>query len=54
MSEELKREYDRQIANMRHLRELYNERERVARLERDNLLRQLDLRKNDLETEVEK
>lgn len=54
MSTDLRREYERQMANIRNLRELYEERERVSRMERDNLLRQLELRKNDLEAEQEK
>ncbi|XP_058814820.1 restin homolog [Topomyia yanbarensis] len=54
MSTDLRREYERQMSNIRNLRELYEERERVSRMERDNLLRQLELRKNDLEAEQEK
>lgn len=54
MSADLRREYERQMTNIRNLRELYEERERVSRMERDNLLRQLELRKNDLEAEQEK
>ncbi|XP_039449669.1 restin homolog [Culex pipiens pallens] len=54
MSSDLRRQYERQMANIRSLRELYEERERVSRMERDNLLRQLELRKNDLEAEQEK
>ncbi|XP_053693566.1 restin homolog [Sabethes cyaneus] len=54
MSADLRREYERQMSNIRNLRELYEERERVSRMERDNLLRQLELRKNDLEAEQEK
>lgn len=54
MSADLRREYERQMANIRSLRELYEERERVSRMERDNLLRQLELRKNDLDAEQEK
>lgn len=54
MSADLRREYEKQMANIRNLRELYEERERVSRMERDNLLRQLEMRKNDLEAEQEK
>lgn len=54
MSDDLRREYDRQLTNIRNLRDLYEERERVSRMERDNLLRQLDLKKNELATEQEK
>ncbi|XP_055593133.1 restin homolog [Uranotaenia lowii] len=54
MSTDLRREYERQMTNIRNLRELYEERERVSRMERDNLLRQLELRKNDLDAELEK
>ncbi|XP_050082709.1 myosin-14 [Anopheles aquasalis] len=54
MSDDLRREYDRQLTNIRNLRDLYEERERVSRMERDNLLRQLDLKKSELGTEQEK
>ncbi|KFB44848.1 Ofd1 protein, putative [Anopheles sinensis] len=54
MSDDLRREYDRQLTNIRNLRDLYEERERVSRMERDNLLRQLDLKKGELATEQEK
>uniref|UniRef100_A0A182KFX1 Uncharacterized protein n=1 Tax=Anopheles christyi TaxID=43041 RepID=A0A182KFX1_9DIPT len=54
MSDDLRREYDRQLTNIRNLRDLYEERERVSRMERDNLVRQLDLKKNELATEQEK
>uniref|UniRef100_A0A182IW69 Uncharacterized protein n=1 Tax=Anopheles atroparvus TaxID=41427 RepID=A0A182IW69_ANOAO len=54
MSDDLRREYDRQLTNIRNLRDLYEERERVSRMERDNLLRQLDLKKSELATEQEK
>ncbi|XP_049537647.1 restin homolog [Anopheles darlingi] len=54
MSDDLRREYDRQLTNIRNLRDLYEERERVSRMERDNLLRQLDLKKSELTTEQEK
>ncbi|XP_052870108.1 uncharacterized protein LOC128275593 [Anopheles cruzii] len=54
MSDDLRREYDRQLTNIRNLRDLYEERERVSRMERDNLLRQLDLKKNELATEQER
>ncbi|XP_058057364.1 uncharacterized protein LOC131208583 [Anopheles bellator] len=54
MSDDLRREYDRQLTNIRNLRDLYEERERVSRMERDNLLRQLDLKKSELVTEQER
>lgn len=54
MSESLRQEYDRQLANIRNLRSLYEERARVSAAERENLNRQLDTKKAELEAEVEK
>lgn len=54
MSENLRQEYDRQLNNIRNLRALYEERARVNVAERENLIRQLDTRKSDLEAEIEK
>lgn len=54
MSDSLKQEYDRQLANIRNLRSLYEERARVSAAERENLNRQLDTKKAELEAETEK
>ncbi|KAG4069572.1 hypothetical protein HA402_006938 [Bradysia odoriphaga] len=54
MSESLRQEYDRQLANIRNLRSLYEERARVSAAERENLNRQLDTKKAELEAETEK
>lgn len=54
MSENLRQEYDRQLNNIRNLRALYEERARVSAAERENLNRQLDTKRAELESEVEK
>lgn len=54
MSDQLRLEYDRQLTNIRNLRALYEERARVSAAERENLLRQLDTKRTELEAEVEK
>ncbi|KAJ6635781.1 hypothetical protein Bhyg_14367 [Pseudolycoriella hygida] len=54
MSTTLRQEYDRQLANIRNLRSLYEERARVSAAERENLNRQLDTKKAELEAETEK
>lgn len=54
MSDQLRTEYDRQLTNIRNLRALYEERARVSAAERENLLRQLDTKRTELEAEVEK
>lgn len=54
MSENLRQEYDRQLANIRNLRALYDERARVNAAERENLNRQLETSRAELATEVEK
>lgn len=54
MSDQLRIEYDRQLTNIRNLRALYEERARVSAAERENLLRQLDTKRTELEAEVEK
>lgn len=53
MSENLRQEYDRQLANIRNLRALYEERARVSAAEKENLLRQLETCRTELNTEVE-
>lgn len=54
MSDQLRIEYDRQLTNIRNLRALYEERARVSAAERENLLRQLDTKRTELEAEIEK
>ncbi|XP_055916824.1 myosin-2 heavy chain [Eupeodes corollae] len=54
MSDNLRQEYDRQLANMRTLRQLYEERARVSAAERENLERQISIKKDELEVEKEK
>lgn len=54
MSENLRQEYDRQLNNIRNLRALYEERARVSAAERENLNRQLDTKRAELESEIEK
>lgn len=54
MSDQLRLEYDRQLTNIRNLRALYEERARVSAAERENLLRQLDTKRTELEAEIEK
>lgn len=54
MSDTLRREYDRQLANIRSLRTLYEERSRVNAAEKENLIRQLDTKRTEMEAEIEK
>lgn len=54
MSTNLRQEYDRQLNNIRNLRALYEERARVSAAEKENLNRQLDTKRGELEAEVEK
>lgn len=54
MSDNLRLEYDRQLTNIRNLRALYEERARVSAAERENLIRQLDTKRTELEAENEK
>lgn len=54
MSENLRQEYDRQLANIRNLRALYDERARVNAAERENLNRQLETSRAELASEIEK
>lgn len=54
MSENLRQEYDRQLSNIRNLRALYEERARVSAAERENLNRQLDTKRAELDAEIEK
>lgn len=54
MSENLRQEYDRQLANIRNLRALYEERARISAAEKENLNRQLETSRAELSAEVEK
>lgn len=54
MSDDLRQEYNRQLANIRNLRQLYEERARVSAAERENLLRQVSIKKDELAAETEK
>lgn len=54
MSENLRREYDRQLNNIRNLRALYDERQRINAAEKENLNRQLDTKRAELDGETEK
>ena len=54
MSDNLRQEYDRQLTNIRNLRSLYEERARVSAAERENLIRQLETKRTELDTEIEK
>ncbi|XP_055386507.1 repetitive organellar protein [Condylostylus longicornis] len=54
LSEDLRREYDKQMENIRNLRQLYEERARVCAAERENLLRQIQIKKDELASETEK
>lgn len=54
MSDTLRKEYDRQLANIRSLRTLYEERARISAAEKENLNRQLDTKQAELETELAK
>lgn len=49
LSEDLRREYERQLRNIRNLRTLYEERQRVEKKEKEKLESQLDDVKRDLE-----
>lgn len=54
LSENLRQEYDRQLANIRNLRALYEERARISAAERENLNRQLETSRTELKSEIEK
>lgn len=54
MSENLRQEYDRQLANIRNLRALYEERARISAAEKENLHRQLDTSRAELNSEIDK
>lgn len=54
LSKNLRSEYERQMANIRDLRALYEERQRAAHREKDELVSQLDDAKKELEEEQNK
>ncbi|KAL5280676.1 hypothetical protein ACFFRR_004597 [Megaselia abdita] len=54
MSDKLRQEYDRQLENIRSLKQLYEERARVCAAERENLQRQISIKKDELTAEMEK
>ncbi|XP_034126400.1 coiled-coil domain-containing protein 144A isoform X2 [Drosophila guanche] len=54
MSNNLRQEYERQLVNIRQLRQLYEERQRVAAAEYDNLQRLISIKKDELIAEQEK
>lgn len=54
MSENLRQEYDRQLVNIRNLRALYEERARISAAEKENLNRQIETSRAELNAAVEK
>lgn len=54
MSTALQQEYQRQLENIRNMRELYDERAAVLVREKDAIKEQLDEKEHDLKTEIEK
>lgn len=54
MSNNLRQEYERQLVNIRQLRQLYEERQRVAAAEYENLQRLISIKKDELLAEQEK
>lgn len=54
LSQDLREEYERQLQNIRNLRQLYEERHRVNKLEKDELMAKLEECKKDLEEEQTK
>ncbi|KAL7740788.1 hypothetical protein ACLKA6_013640 [Drosophila palustris] len=54
MSNKLRQEYERQLVNIRQLRQLYEERQRVAAAEYENLQRLISIKKDELIAEQEK
>lgn len=54
MSESLRNEYNRELANIRNLRALYEERARINAAEKENLNRQLETSRAELSSEIEK
>uniref|UniRef100_A0A1I8NLM5 Uncharacterized protein n=1 Tax=Stomoxys calcitrans TaxID=35570 RepID=A0A1I8NLM5_STOCA len=54
MSDNLRQEYERQLVNIRQLRQLYEERQRVAAAEYENLQRLISIKRDELGQEQEK
>jgi chromosome segregation ATPase len=54
MSKALQQEYQRQLENIRSMRELYEQRANLLAQERDTFKRRLENKEHDLETEIEK
>lgn len=54
MSDNLRQEYERQLLNIRELRQLYEERQRIGAAEYENLQRLISIKKDELKTAQEK
>ncbi|XP_037927314.1 uncharacterized protein PFB0145c [Teleopsis dalmanni] len=54
MSQNLRQEYERQLGNIRQLRQLYEERQRISAAEQENLQRLISIKKDELVAENEK
>lgn len=54
MSDKLRNEYERQLVNIRQLRQLYEERQRIAAAEHENVQRLLAIKRDELTAEKEK
>lgn len=54
MSSKLQQEYQRQLENIRNMRQLYEERANMLIQEKDKIKQKLDEKEHDLKTEVEK
>ncbi|XP_073826487.1 uncharacterized protein [Musca autumnalis] len=54
MSDNLRQEYERQLVNIRQLKQLYEERQRVAAAEYENLQRLISIKRDELGQEQEK
>ncbi|XP_067623109.1 uncharacterized protein [Eurosta solidaginis] len=54
MSSNLRQEYERQLGNIRQLRQLYEERQRIALAEQENLQRLISIKRDELIVEQQK
>ncbi|XP_039951590.1 uncharacterized protein LOC120768899 [Bactrocera tryoni] len=54
MSSNLRQEYERQLGNIRQLRQLYEERQRIALAEQENLQRLISIKRDELAAEQQK
>ncbi|XP_054742586.1 uncharacterized protein LOC129247477 [Anastrepha obliqua] len=54
MSSSLRQEYERQLGNIRQLRQLYEERQRIALAEQENLQRLISIKRDELAAEQQK